>query len=256
MALRVFAVHSHPDDIEFTMAGTLLRLRDYGCELHYMNIANGCCGTVEHSKEDIIRIRRQESINAAALLGAVFHESICDDICVFYTEKLIRKMTAVVRDVAPDIMLIASPDDYMEDHMNACRLALGAAFSRGLHNYQSIPQRQPVDNDVTIYHASPHGLLDGLRKAVIPDFYVDVSNVMDQKAKMLGCHLSQKNWLDHNQGMDSYIETMKTLTALVGEFSGRFNFAEGWRRHRHLGYSREEITPLEDIFTDSLVYSH
>ena len=41
----VLAAVAHPDDIEFTMAGTLLRLRDRGWQIHYMNIANGSCGT-------------------------------------------------------------------------------------------------------------------------------------------------------------------------------------------------------------------
>ena len=42
---HAFAVAAHPDDIEFVMAGTLILLRRAGYELHYMNIANGCCGS-------------------------------------------------------------------------------------------------------------------------------------------------------------------------------------------------------------------
>ena len=250
MATVVLAIHSHPDDVEFVMAGTLLLLGEKGCELHYMNIANGCYGTAQHSKEEITRIRREESIAAAKVLGATHHESICDDMGVFYTEEMIRKMTAVVRDVAPDIMLVAAPQDYMEDHMNACRIALGGAFVRGMVNYGSIPPRPPVERDVTIYHAMPHGLTDGLRNPVIPDIYVDVGGVIDTKAEALACHRSQKDWLDRSQGMGSYIETMKELNARAGALSGRFAYAEGWRRHLHLGYSRTEQTPLEELLAD------
>jgi LmbE family N-acetylglucosaminyl deacetylase len=250
MSQRVLAVHSHPDDIEFVIAGTLALLGAKGCELHYMNIANGCYGTAEYSKDEITRIRREESINAAAIIGATYHESICDDMGVFYTDELIRRMTAVVRDVDPTIMLIASPQDYMEDHMNACRLALGGAFVRGMTNYSSIPPRDTVETDVTIYHAMPHGLTDGLRNPIVPDFYVDVASVIETKAEMLACHRSQKDWLDRSQGMGSYIETMKELNQRAGTHSGRFRYAEGWRRHLHLGYSREEKTPIEEILTD------
>lgn len=255
MAIRVFAVHSHPDDIEFMMAGTLFLLRDSGCELHYMNIANGCYGTAEYSKEEITAIRRNESINAAALLGARYYESICDDMSVFYKEDYIRRLTSVIRKVEPDIMLIASPQDYMEDHMNACRLALGAAFCRGLKNYKSIPSADPVENDLTIYHAMPHGLIDGLRNLVIPDFYVDISKVIDDKAAMLGCHISQKNWLDRSQGMDSYIQSMKDISESSGRKSNQFRYAEGWRRHLHLGYSRMELRPLEDLLVSSISFT-
>ena len=249
----VLAIHSHPDDIEFVMAGTLRLLGERGCRLHYMNIANGCYGTAQHSKREITRIRREESIAAAHVLGATYHASICDDMAVLYTDELIRKTTAVVREVAPDIMLVASPQDYMEDHMNACRLALGGAFVRGMVNYESIPPREPIERDVTIYHAMPHGLSDGLRNPIVPDCFVDVSGVIAVKAEALACHRSQKDWLDRSQGMDSYLETMKALNAQAGALSGRFVYAEGWRRHLHLGYARTERTPFEDLLADLIV---
>ena len=47
---------AHPDDIEFVMAGTLIRLGQAGYELHYMNIANGCCGSTELSAAHIAEI--------------------------------------------------------------------------------------------------------------------------------------------------------------------------------------------------------
>ena len=53
------------------MAGTMLQLRAVGWELHYMNLANGCCGTVEHDRATIIAIRRQEAIGPPLRLGDV-----------------------------------------------------------------------------------------------------------------------------------------------------------------------------------------
>ncbi len=65
MAKRAFAVAAHPDDIEFVMAGTLIRLGQAGYEIHYMNIANGCCGTAKHDAATIVRMRRAEAMAAA-----------------------------------------------------------------------------------------------------------------------------------------------------------------------------------------------
>ena len=243
----VFAIHSHPDDIEFVIAGTLFLLKKAGCEIHYMNIANGCYGTAEYTREDIIRIRREESLAACRRLGAVHHESICDDMGVFYNDNLIRKVTAAVREVNPDIILTASPEDYMEDHMNACRLALGGAFVRGMINYSSIPPRQYIDKDVSIYHAVPHGLVDGLRRHIKSDFVIDIGSVIEDKVEMLACHKSQKNWLDTSQGFDSYLTTMKDLNTRVADQFEDVNYAEGFRRHLHFGYSREEMNPLAEI---------
>jgi LmbE family N-acetylglucosaminyl deacetylase len=240
----VFAVHCHPDDIEFTCAGTLFRLKDAGCELHYMTVANGSVGSMTTGMEETARIRAEEARAAAALLGAVYHESIADDLEVFYTDELIRRLCAVVREVSPDIMLIPSPQDYMEDHMNTSRIAVTAAFCRGMPSYPSTPPVAPVQKDVVLYHAMPHGLRDGLRHRIVPDFFVDIGSSIDRKERMLAAHRSQKVWLDATQGMDSYLISMREMSAEVGRMSGRFACAEGWRRHNHLGLSARETDPL------------
>src|SRR5689334_8582485 len=43
------AIAAHPDDIEFVMAGTLLRLKERGWEIHYFNLSTGNCGSVRHN---------------------------------------------------------------------------------------------------------------------------------------------------------------------------------------------------------------
>ncbi len=247
MSTTVLAVHCHPDDIEFTTAGTLFRLKEKGCALHYMTVANGCVGSMETGIEETARIRREEARAAAAFLGATYHESIANDLEVFYTDLLIRRLLAVVREVAPDIMLVPSPEDYMEDHMNTSRLAVTAAFCRGMPSYPSIPQLPPVQEDVVLYHAMPHGLRDGLRRPIVPEMYVDIGPVIEQKAAMLALHRSQKAWLDRTQGMDSYLTTMREMSAEVGRMSGLFTYAEGWRRHNHLGLSARETDPLREL---------
>ena len=46
------------------MSGTLILLAKAGCEIHYMNIVNGSCGTAEHDTETIVAIRLEEAKNA------------------------------------------------------------------------------------------------------------------------------------------------------------------------------------------------
>jgi N-acetylglucosamine malate deacetylase 1 len=245
--MTIFAVGCHPDDIEFMMAGTLFLLKDAGCGIHYMNVANGSHGTNEYGRRKITKIRRAEAQKAAALLGAEYHDSITDDLSVFYNQRLIRKLTYQVRTVKPDIMLIHSPTDYMEDHMNACRIAVTAAFSKGMRNYRSIPGTAPIQKDVVLYHALPHGLCDGLKTKIVPDFFVDISSVIDRKEEMLAAHMSQKKWLDDSQGFDSYLQTMRDISAKTAE---DLAYAEGWRRHLHFGFSEKESNPLTEILKD------
>lgn len=245
--ITVFAFGCHPDDIEFMMAGTLLLLKKAGCDIHYMNLANGNCGSTEYSADELERIRRKEAMGAAAFLGATFHNSLVGDLEVFYKPKLIRKVTSIVREIAPDIMLIPSIPDYMEDHMNTARIGVTAAFCRGMPNYKTIPQVDAIDKDVMLYHAMPYGLVDGLRNTIYPHAYVDITSVIDDKEKMLSFHKSQQVWLDESQGRNSYLEDMRRMSLDVGKMSGTFTFAEGWRRHSALGYSSKDNDPLKEI---------
>ena len=244
MKKRAFAVGCHPDDIEFMMSGTLMRLKAAGYEIHYMNVANGSCGSDTLPAAEIINIRRTESIEAAALIGAVYHESIANDLEVFYERDLLFKLGAIMREVEPDIILTHSPVEYMEDHSNTCRLAVSAAFTRGMKNFPTIPATSTSAKPVTLYHCLPYGLQTPLREPVTADLYIDVTDVMDQKSQMLSCHKSQKEWLDVSQGMDSYLTTMAEQCQVIGQMSGKFNYAEGWRRHLHLGFCDIDADPL------------
>ena len=90
--INVLAIAAHPDDIEFMMAGTLLLLKEKGCQLNYFNIADGSCGSVEHSKEEIARIRQREAENAARFFNARYFKSITEDFLIQYSEPLIKKV--------------------------------------------------------------------------------------------------------------------------------------------------------------------
>src|SRR5262245_5160390 len=138
------AIAAHPDDIEFLMAGTLMLLRVAGYQIHYWNLANGCCGSSKYDAVTIARIRREEAYTAAKAIGAVFHESIASDLEIFYDRPTLGKVASVIREVAPEIVLTHSPVDYMEDHTNACRLAVAAAFARGMPNFVTDPDRKSV----------------------------------------------------------------------------------------------------------------
>ena len=252
MKTTVFAIAAHPDDIEFMMAGTLFRLKEAGCDIHYMNVANGCCGTDRHEIDEIVRIRREESKQACHYLGAVFHDSLVNDLEIFYEKQLISRLASIIREVSPDIILTQYPCEYMEDHSNTARTVVTAAFCRGMKNFEVDPHREPIGKNVFIYHSLPYGLTDSLRKPVKADFYIDVEAVIDKKTKMLAKHKSQKEWLDVSQGMDSYLITMKEMSREVGKKSDTFQYAEGWIRHSHLGFCEAGSAPLEEALKDHL----
>ena len=151
----------------------------------------------------------------------------------------------MIRRARPRILLVHSPVDYMEDHVNAGRIAVTAAFARGMPNYPSDPPIPPVEAEVAVYHALPYGLRDPLGKPVLPGQYVDITDAMDLNRRMLSAHVSQARWLEESQGV-SYLDALDDFARTVGWMSGRFEFAQGWRRRNHLGFAAADTDPLAD----------
>ncbi|MEI7729572.1 MAG: PIG-L family deacetylase [Verrucomicrobiota bacterium] len=240
-----FAIVAHPDDIEFRIAGTLRLLQQAGWEIHCMNIASGSLGSIEYSAAETRRVRRTEAQAAAKILGAHWHPSLVDDIEIGYDLKTLKRLTAVIREVKPGILFTHPPQDYMEDHTNACRLAVSAAFARGIPNLRTVPSRAAYDGDVTLYHCLPHGMCDQLCRPMIPQCYVNIASVMETKRAALNAHQSQVTWLQATQGMDAFTRFMEADALTAGRRSQKFKYAEGFWKHLHLGYCGETANPLQ-----------
>ena len=253
MSKTAIAIGAHPDDIEFMMAGTLLLLKKAGYEIHYMNVANGSCGSVQYGPARLKKMRLGEAKAAARILGAHFHAPLVNDLEVFYDLKTLRRLAAVIRDVKPSVVLTHSPVDYMEDHTNTCRLAVSAAFTHGMPNFHSTPDRPTADYDVTVYHGLPHSLTDGLRKKLIPGIFINTASVHATKLESLRAHKSQQHWLDASQKMNSYLQTLEDISLEIGRRSKKFKHAEGWRRHLHYGFCAPDADPLRDLGSNYLL---
>jgi LmbE family N-acetylglucosaminyl deacetylase len=250
--LIALAMAAHPDDIEFMMAGTLLLLKRAGAEIHMCNLANGCYGSEVYGKEEAARVRALEAQASARIAGATWHPSLFDDAGIFYDAASLAKVAAIVRRVKPDIVLTLSRYDYMEDHEYASRLTCSAVFNRCLPSYVTEPPVQCINKPVAIYHALPHSLMDMQRTPVVPEFVVDVGEMMSLKREMLAQHASQKEWLDATQGMDSYLDSMADAAREVGTRYGGCAYAEGWRRHSHMGYCAADFAPLQTLLGDAV----
>lgn len=250
----VFAVAAHPDDIEFNMAGTLSLLAKAGFEPHMMNLSRSNLDSNELSEPEITQVRRQEAEKSARVIDALYHPPIADDLLILYQEQLLRQMIAIVREIRPTIVLLPSLNDYMEDHTNTARLVVTACFSRAMGHFRSIPPSEATETEVYLYHAQPHLNRDGMRQLVVPTLFVNISSEMDTKSKMLGCHDSQRQWLDETQGLDDYLQSMRQSSAEVARMSRQptWEYAEGFRQHSHVGFSAGDRDLLAELLGDQL----
>ena len=119
-------------------------LAQLGWDIHYFNASSGGLGSFDHDRKATKEIRRGESEEAARILEANHHSSICHDLQIFYNETNIRKVAAVVRSCQAKIVLTHPPMDYMVDHEITSQLAVTAALSRRMPNFQSDPPMDAV----------------------------------------------------------------------------------------------------------------
>lgn len=247
------AIAAHPDDIEFVMSGTLMLLRKAGFEIHYLNLSSGNLGSNSLPETEIKEIRVQEARSSALLMGAIWHPPFLNDLEIVYHVKYLRQLSAIIRSIEPSIVLTHSPQDYMEDHTCTSRLAVTAAFSRGMPNFETVPQKAFLDSPIALYHSQPHMNRDGLGELIKPKFGIDVSSMIEEKRKALSLHKSQKDWLDASQGLDAYLKTMEANLREVGELLGLDGFVEGWRPHSSIGFCEPDFKPLEKTLDSFLI---
>jgi LmbE family N-acetylglucosaminyl deacetylase len=242
MVNKVLAFFSHPDDAELLCAGTLSLLKKQGWEIHIATMAPGDKGTAEYNREEISAIRKAEAKKAAGLIGGTYHCLEAEDVYILYDRKAINDATALIRKVRPDVVFTASPNDYMVDHEMTSMIVQTACFACGVKNMEV--EEESFEPVPFLYYCDPMEGKDKLGRPVQPAMYVDISDEMPVKEKMLACHESQRNWLMEHHKMDEYILAMKRFAEIRGRETGT-RYAEGFRQH--LGHSFPQENILKEI---------
>ncbi len=220
--MRVLAIGAHPDDIEIACSGTLAKCVKRGDTVIVCHVSSGNLGHVVIPPDELKVIRANEAKKAGAMAGI---EVICagfDDLEIFDNNKESRdKIVDVIKYANPDFIITHNPDDYMPDHTAVSRLVFDASFTASLPNYES-KYKEPA-KVVPIYYMDT---LAGVN--FNPTEYVDISNEIDLKLKMLECHESQVVWMRDHDGID-FPDMVKTCSRYRGYQCGA-EYAEGFRQ--------------------------
>ena len=132
--MRVLAVGCHPDDLEIACAGTLRKYVKRGDEVYVCHVANGNKGHRVIPPDELRVMRHGEAERAAAVEGAkkVFDLDI-GDLCVDSSDMNLKvAMIRVIKEVAPDVIITHSPNDYMVDHTEVSKLVFDASFGASI----------------------------------------------------------------------------------------------------------------------------
>ena len=128
LKLDILAVGVHPDDVELSAAGTLLRQISLGNSVGLLDLTLGELGTRGSAK-----IRTEEAMVAAKMMGAKVRVQL-DLEDGFFTQNRsnLLKIIQVIRTYRPEIILANALDDRHPDHGRAAKLTADACFLSGL----------------------------------------------------------------------------------------------------------------------------
>jgi LmbE family N-acetylglucosaminyl deacetylase len=238
--MTFLCIHAHPDDAEILAGGTLALLANAGHQITIVTMTAGDCGSGEHGPDEISATRKAEAAASAALIGAEYLCAGFQDLAIFNDDSSRRKVTQILRQVRPQVVLTASPEDYLCDHEATSQLVRDACFGAALPNYRTESGAVALSEIPHLYFMDPIEMLDRAGNPVGWDFIVDVNLSFETKKSMLAKHESQRSWLKRQHKIDNYLSKMEEWTRACGVRAG-VSFGEGFRQYRAHPYPQ---TPL------------
>lgn len=227
--MNVLAIGCHPDDIEIACAGTLAKCVRRGDRVVVCHVSTGDLGHVIIPPDELTIIRDNEAKKAGALAGIEVISADFHDLNIYDNNKAARDtIVDVIRYADPDFIITHNPDDYMPDHTAVSRLVFDASFAATLPNYTNYNHRFSAADGAPA-KLVPVFYMDTLAGVnFIPEEFVDISDVIELKLKMLECHASQLVWMREHDGID-FADMVKTCSKYRGYQCGAA-YAEGFRR--------------------------
>lgn len=231
MKLDILAVGVHPDDVELSCAGTLLKHIQLGYKVGLLDLTKGELGTRGSAE-----LRTEEATEAAQIMGALVREQLdLEDGFFTQNEGNLRKIIRIIRKYCPQIVFANAIDDRHPDHGRAAKLVSDACFLSGLVKIVTLD-----DNNIPQAPWRPKSLYHYIQdRALKPDFVVDISPFVDKKFELIMAYKSQffdplstepktpisgKEFLDSIKGKDS----------VYGRYIG-VQFAEGFNVEKTIG---------------------
>ena len=209
---RALVIMAHPDDPDFSCAGSSIQMARQGIEVTYMILTNGDKGNHNPliTRQQLILMRKEEQRKAAAVSGVkdvLFMDEEDGFLCP--TPEIRKRVCREIRRIRPQLIICNSPDRYVSgrgyinhpDHRNAGLITLEAIFPAADN-----PMFYP---DLTNEGYPPHNISQlYISHAEEADVEVDITADLELKIKSILCHESQ---------FDDLEETRKRMRDRGGE---------------------------------------
>ena len=217
---QILVINAHPDDVDFSAAGSIARWTDAGVKVSYCVVTDGDAGGFDPAvpREEIGPMRRAEQTAAAGCVGVSDVRFLgYPDGRVEATLGLRRDLARVIRQVRPERVICPSPErNYTRmpvshpDHRAVGSAALDAVYpdARNPFAFPELLAGEGLEA-WTVREVWVSGLE--------PNHYVDVTDTFDRKVAALRAHVSQtghrdgladflRGWLARNAGQAGWPE--------------------------------------------------
>lgn len=223
--LDILAFAAHPDDVELSASGTLLRHIELGYSAGIVDLTRGELGT-----RGTPELRDREAADAAKFLGLSARENLGLSDGFFKNDRDSQlQVIRIVRKYRPRIVLCNAVTDRHIDHGRGGQLVADSCFLSGLIK---IDTGQEAWRPAAIYHYIQD-------RYIPPDFVVDITAQMDKKLEAVMLYRSQfydpaSDEPETPISGKAFLEFLKARARDLGRQAG-YDFAEGFTVERYPG---------------------
>ncbi len=178
MKLDLLAIAAHPDDVELTCGGTLIKMAKRGYKTGVLDLTAGEMGT-----RGTPETRAKEAARAAKLMGVKWRGSLGvpdSDVQASRQHKL--RLAEVIRELRPKTVILPYWEARHPDHYNASKLGYEGCFLAGL---KQLPIAGEAYRPFKILYST------AFSEAARPTLVVDITEHYEQRRKAILAYGSQ-----------------------------------------------------------------
>lgn len=230
MKVDILAFAAHPDDIELSAAGTLMKHISEGKTVGIVDLTQGELGS-----RGTIETRYEEADAASKIMGISARVNLkMADGFFNDSEENKRLIIEQIRRFQPTVVLANAIEDRHPDHARAAKLVSEACFLAGLRKIETVweSETQIAHRPKAVYHY----IQDHFLKA---DFCVDITEFVDRKIEAIKAYKTQ--FYDPNSkepvtpiSGEEFFDFIKGRMMQYGRPIGA-KYAEGFTVERELG---------------------
>lgn len=232
MKLSILAFGAHPDDVELSAAGTLLKHQAAGAKIGIIDLTEGELGS-----RGTVDTRYAEAKTAGEILQLSVRENLqMGDGFFTHSEENLLKIVQQIRRFQPTVVFANAHSDRHPDHAKGSKLVSEACFLAGLSKISTSwdGEEQIAYRPKAVYHYIQDHYL-------VPDFVIDVTDFVPQKMNAIKAYKTQ--FWDPNStepktpiSGEEFFEFLHGRMAQYGRSIG-VKYAEGFTVERTLGVS-------------------